>query len=73
MLASERDSSRLYVTNIPSVPGNRDYFTTLQDAPDQRHGRVMSQRCLTRTSPVLRNYNNMVSATGLNTLMVLTS
>jgi hypothetical protein len=123
MAASERDSSRPYVTNVPSVPGNRDYFTTfsqanvkydlciwlpppavptryarstaspchepkmshpdlvrctmitmvsardfntfsskrmicafgchhrpsLQDAPDQRDRRVMSQRCLTRT------------------------
>jgi hypothetical protein len=32
MAASERDSSRPSVTNVPSVPGNRDYFTTFSQA-----------------------------------------
>ncbi|KAH0818956.1 hypothetical protein GEV33_003835 [Tenebrio molitor] len=32
MPASERGSSRPYVTNVPSVPGNRDYFTTFSQA-----------------------------------------
>jgi hypothetical protein len=37
MPASERNSSRPYLTNIPSVPGNRDYFTTFSTEQQERH------------------------------------